>query len=578
MPTTKKNEVSRADAIEISMAFDSLISVAEAFSDVHLDDMHPEEIFAHMLSVLKLAKSCLTEMKDEIVSSEQSTKLSQDQELSSLPLIQSVLNFLDNTQGVIEQSIRNSDYSVPSNTIDILRGCYDVLGTLQSVTKVHSILHVPNNMMAMADQAIIAMAGFVQALQNYAFHSTTEQADIRHVRLMTRASLIAQQAMAILASAAKPAARKLVLRHVLILSLTTQIPSFNTPSVLKEHMASAMNLILMSLSAELDEFRSSQHVMETEENVSISVSMQHLAQYFLTAYREELQKYLGDKVDFYGTVHHEATEEAGDFEDNMLWIRAYLLECIVYVSSIQVTYEKALEKPPKDTEVYTATPVLLPEIPLTVGMEMGEDKATEIIQDLHEYVLETLRQVCLRCIVNSSPVFYSHNNSKDLSLKTLSYTAAMQEKLGNLVKELQKNPNVKDCQSLNFSIERVAILTMRIMDRVDNSRKLYDHTWKQDYSFLPLFSSEELHNRKIYKSDYPTAFRDIVARQERNNICRAFTHAFNCIIEAFAQLKQFFAGLVAQVRNVFCCSSPTINEEDMLIEGDPDTKLTTEEE
>ncbi|SCV63087.1 hypothetical protein ANAPH2_00519 [Anaplasma phagocytophilum] len=577
MPTTKKNEISEANAIELSMAFDSLISVAEGFSDVHLGDMSPEETFAHMLSVLKLAKSCVIEIKNEMVSPEQST------EPSPLPLIQSVLNFLDNTQGVIEQSIRNSDYSIPSDIIeDILKGCYDVLGTLQSVTKVHSILpssaiDVPN---MLADQTIIAMAGFVQALQNYAFSSTTEQADIRHVRLLTRASLIAQQAMAMLASAANPAARKLVLRNVLILSLTTQIPSLNTPAALKEHMASAMTLIVMSLSAELDKFISSRHVMETEESISISVSMQHLAQHFLTTYREELQRYLGNKVDF-STVDHEATEEAGNFENNMLWIRAYLLECVVYVSSIQLTYEKALEKTLTDTEVYTATPVFLPETPLTEDMEIEEDKATEIIQDLHEHVLETLKQVCLRCIVNSSPVFDSHNNSKDLQLKILSHTAAMQEKLGNLIEELQRNPNVKDCQSLHFSIERVAILTTRIMDRLDDRRELYDHTWKQDYSFLPLFNGEELRNRKICKSDYPTAFRDIVAKQKQSSICSAFKHAFNCVIEAFVccytEVKQFFARVIACIGNAFCCST-TISEEDMVIEGDPDAKFATEEE
>ncbi|CEG20472.1 hypothetical protein [Anaplasma phagocytophilum] len=577
MPTTKKNEFSEANAIELSMAFDSLISVAEGFSDVHLGDMSPEETFAHMLSVLKLAKSCVIEIKNEMVSPEQSI------EPSPLPLIQSVLNFLDNTQGVIEQSIRNSDYRIPSDIIeDILKGCYDVLGTLQSVTKVHSILpssaiDVPN---MLADQTIIAMAGFVQALQNYAFSSTTEQANIRHVRLLTRASFIAQQAMAMLASAANPAARKLVLRHVLILSLTTQIPSLNTPDDLKEHMASAMTLIVMSLSAELDKFISSQHVMETEESISISVSMQHLAQYFLTTYREELQRYLGNKVDC-GTVDHEATEEAGNFENNMLWIRAYLLECVVYVSSIQLTYKKALEKTLKDTEVYTATPVFLPETPLTEDMEIEEDKATEIIQDLHEHVLETLKQVCLRCIVNSSPGFDSYNNSKDLQLKILSHTAAMQEKLGNLIEELQRNPNVKDCQSLHFSIERVAILTTRIMDRLDDRRELYDHTWKQDYSFLPLFNGEELRNRKICKSDYPTAFRDIVAKQKQSSICSAFKHAFNCVIEAFVccytEVKQFFARVIACIGNAFCCS-PTISEEDMVIEGDPDAKFATEEE
>ncbi|SCV66726.1 hypothetical protein ANAPRD1_01243 [Anaplasma phagocytophilum] len=495
-----------------------------------------------------------------------------------------MLNLLDNTQGVIAQSIRNSDYSVPRNAIDMLKGCYEALKTLQIVREVQSIIQnsgAEEGPDILADHAIIAMTAFIQALQGYAFHSTTEQEDITHVRLLTRASLIIQQAMSILASTANPIARELLLRHVLILSLTTQIPSLNTPPVLKEHMVSAMSLMIISISSELEKFISSQHVTETEESISISVSMQQLAHYFLTAYREELQRYLGNKVDF-GTVDHEATEEAGDFENNMLWIKAYLVECILYVSSIQLTYEKALEKTLQDTEVYTATPIFLPETPLTEGMEVEEDKATAIIRDLHGYVLETLKQVCLRCVVNSSPVFDSHNNSRDLQLKILSHTAAMQEKLGNLIRELQKNPNVKDCQSLQFSIERVAILTMRIMDRLDDNRELYDHTWKQDYSFLPLFSGEELQNRKICKSKYPTAFCDIVAKQKRSNICSAFKNAFNCVIEAcaccYTGIKQFFARVIACIGNAFCCCSPTISEEDMVIEGDPDAGLTEEEE
>ncbi|QLL66839.1 hypothetical protein O998_03480 [Anaplasma phagocytophilum str. Norway variant1] len=583
MPTAEKNEFSE-DIIEVSLEFDSLISTAASFSDVRLSDMSPEEIFAHMLTTLRLAKSCVTDIKGAIVPSEQSIELKQGQELSPLLLLQSVLNFLDDTQGVIEQSIRSTDYSVPRNTIDILIGCYEALKTLQSVTNAQSIIQNSGAKEApdlLADHAVIAIAAFIQALQGYAFHSTTEQEDITHVRLLTRASLLVQQAMSILASTANPVARELLLRHVLILSLTTQIPSLNTPSVLKEHMVSAMSLMIISISAELDKFISSQHITETEESISISVSMQQVAHYFLTAYREELQRYLGNEVDL-GSVDHEATEEAGNFENNMLWIRAYLLECVVYVSSIQLTYEKALEKNLQDTEVYTATPLFLPETPLTEGMEAEEDKATAIIRDLHEHVLETLKQVCLRCVVNSSPVFDSHNNSRELQLKILSHTAAMQEKLGNLIEELQRNPNVKDCQSLHFSIERVAILTTRIMDRLDDRRELYDHTWKQDYSFLPLFNGEELRNRKICKSDYPTAFRDIVAKQKQSSICSAFKHAFNCVIEAcaccYSGLKQFFARVIACIGNAFCCRSPTISEEDMVIEGDPDAGLTEEEE